>query len=80
MTIIEEIFGIFNKRNPEHNPQVPSEPVPAKKEKEPTMFYSLGNVEGNRVRFKIGIGYEYLTMNQDALKALIVQLSSFVTK
>ena len=83
-----EIFGIFNKRNPEPIPRVPSElkeesrPMPSCKpvliNKEPNVFYSLGNVEGNKVRFKIG--YEQLTMNQDGLKALIRQPSSFVTE
>ena len=75
------MFDFFKKR--EYSNVVPfPEPVatpyiepPAPKEKDPTIHYTIGHTDDNRVAFRMG--YTTLTMNYHGVQALIDQLELY---
>jgi hypothetical protein len=75
------IFDWFKKREysnvvPFPKPEaVPYIEPPAPKEKDPTIHYTIGHTNDNRIAFRMG--YTTLTMNHDGVQQLIDQLELY---
>jgi len=79
------MFDLFKKNKMPKNvvpfpgstkPHLPKElPEPAPKEKDPSIHYTIGHTDDNRVAFRIG--YSTLMMNYEGVQTLIDQLEMY---